>query len=81
MLSPLPIDVAFPFNSSGSMPKINHATLLDTAIPLPPEEEQEKIVDKVDELSRLCESLKLGLSDACEIQRQLASTLVEKAAA
>jgi type I restriction enzyme S subunit len=49
-------------------------------IPLPPEQEQGRIVAKVDELMTLCEQLKSRLATAQTLQ-QLAETLVEQAVA
>ena len=48
-------------------------------IPLPPLAEQQRIVQKVEELMRLCDQLKSSLSKAQVIQRNLADSLVEKA--
>ena len=45
--------------SSLSMPKINQATVRNTVIPLPPLAEQQRIVDRVNELLAVCEELKL----------------------
>lgn len=51
----------FSKNASGtseSMPKINQRIVLDTLIPLPPLDEQKRIVAKLEELLPLCERLK-----------------------
>jgi type I restriction enzyme S subunit len=48
-------------------------------IPLPPIEEQYRIVVKVDELMALCEQLKTRLSDAQTTQLHLADAVVEYA--
>ena len=47
-------------------------------IPLPPEEEQHRIVQKVDELMALCDQLKKRLNQASETRRQLAEAIVEQ---
>jgi type I restriction enzyme S subunit len=47
-------------------------------IPLPPIEEQPRIVTKLDQLMTLCDQLKTRISDAQITQVQLAETLVEQ---
>ena len=49
--------------------------------PVPPFEEQRRIVAKVDELLNLCDQLKLNLAQARQRHEHLASALVEKAVA
>ena len=44
--------------SSLSMPKINQSTVRNTVIPLPPLAEQQRIVDRVNELLAVCDELK-----------------------
>jgi len=48
-------------------------------VPLPPEEEQHRIVQKVDELMALCDQLKERLNQASETRCQLAEAVVEGA--
>ncbi|MGV8842900.1 MAG: restriction endonuclease subunit S [Pseudomonas sp.] len=48
---------------------------------LPPLPEQHRIVDKVDQLMALCDQLKTRLTQARQLNEQLASTLVEQAVA
>lgn len=43
--------------TSGTMPKINQATLKGLPIPIPPFAEQKRIVAKIDELMALCDKL------------------------
>ena len=50
-------------------------------IPLPPLAEQHRIVAKVDQLMDFCDRLKTRLTQARQLNEQLASTLVEKAVA
>ena len=50
-------------------------------IPLPPVAEQHRIVAKVDQLMALCDQLKTRLTQARQLNEQLASTLVEQAVA
>ncbi len=51
------------------------------AVPLPPLAEQHRIVAKVDQLMALCDQLKTRLTQARQLNEQLASTLVEHAVA
>ena len=48
-------------------------------VPLPPLEEQERIVSKVNELFFICDQLKSRIVDAAKLQRQIANVLVEEA--
>ncbi|PHR11553.1 MAG: restriction endonuclease subunit S [Sphingopyxis sp.] len=50
-------------------------------VPLPPLAEQHRIVAKVDQLIALCDQLKTRLTQARQLNEQLASTLVEQAVA
>ncbi|MBD9654776.1 restriction endonuclease subunit S [Pseudomonas sp. PDM12] len=50
-------------------------------VPLPPLAEQHRIVAKVDQLIALCDQLKTRLTQARQLNEQLASTLVERALA
>ncbi|MBL0499320.1 restriction endonuclease subunit S [Aeromonas caviae] len=58
---------------------LNLNTLRDFAIPLPPLEEQHRIVGKVDELVALCDQLKSRLQANQQTQLVLAETLAEAA--
>jgi type I restriction enzyme S subunit len=49
------------------------------AIPLPPLDEQNRIVEKFNELSTICDRLKKSLADSKKIQLQLADVFTEKA--
>jgi len=49
--------------------------------PLPPFEEQNRIIKKVDELMALCEHLKAHLIEANKVQTELAESIVNKAVA
>jgi type I restriction enzyme S subunit len=51
------------------------------AIPIPPVAEQHRIVAKIDQLMVLCDQLKTRLTQARQLNEQLASTLVERALA
>ncbi len=63
------------------MPKLNQESLTTFVLPIPPLAEQQRIVAKVDQLMALCDQLKNRLTQARQLNEQLASTLVEQAVA
>ncbi|SDT86516.1 type I restriction enzyme, S subunit [Pseudomonas pohangensis] len=64
-----------------NLASINMTQLRACAFPVPPLAEQHRIVAKADELMALCDQLKTQLSQARQLNEQLASTLVEQAVA
>jgi len=58
---------------------INVSDFRRLPLPIPPLEEQHRIVTKVDELMTLCDTLKARIKDAQTSQTQLADTIVEQA--
>ncbi len=64
-----------------NLASINMTQLRACAFPVPPLAEQHRIVAKVDEIMSLCDQLKTQLSQARQLNEQLASTLVEQAVA
>jgi type I restriction enzyme S subunit len=68
-------------NSYGAKPGLNLNNVRELPLPLPPIGEQHRIVAKVDQLMALCDQLKTQLSQARQLNEQLASTLVEQAVA
>lgn len=64
-----------------NLASINMTQLRACAFPLPPLAEQHRIVAKVDQLMALCEQIKTCLTQARQLNEQLASTLVEQAVA
>ena len=62
-----------------TMPKINQTTLVALPIPLPPLEEQERIVSKVDALLALCDSLEAKLIEADALRRTALDSLLSEA--
>lgn len=69
-------------NASGSAtPIINRTKWEGLPVPIPPRNEQHRIVAKVDQLMALCDQLKSCLTQARQLNEQLASTLVEQAVA
>jgi type I restriction enzyme S subunit len=67
--------------SSHGTCKLISEKLWSHAIHLPPLFEQHRIVARVDQLMALCEQLKTRLTQARQLNEQLASTLVEQAVA
>lgn len=67
--------------TQGNMPKINQSTVVNAPVPIPPIAEQHRIVAKVDQLMALCDQLKTRLTQARQLNEQLATALVEQAVA
>jgi type I restriction enzyme S subunit len=63
----------------GAQPFVSLGFLRNLVFALPPTEEQQRIVAKVDELMALCNALKACLADAQTIQISLADAIVEQA--
>jgi len=64
------------------LPKLFHArSLASTLLPLPPHNQQHRIVTKVDELMTLCDQLKAQINNAQTTQIHLADAIVEQAIA
>lgn len=64
-----------------AQPTLNIKLIRLAATPVPPIEEQARIVAKIDELMALCNTLKGHLSDAAKVQKHLADAIVERAVA
>jgi type I restriction enzyme, S subunit len=91
LLRPLKSEYFYLFLCEGSF--INGIELIGTAgqdnisvtkaqnipVPIPPLEEQERIVSKVNELFSICDQLKSYIVDASKLQRKIANVLVEEA--
>jgi type I restriction enzyme S subunit len=58
---------------------IKSSKLKEIPVPIPPIEEQHRIVAKVDELMAICDQLKSRLTEANQLQQKLADVLVEQA--
>lgn len=70
-----------PIRTTSGVKNINSTEVSNIRIPLPPLAEQHRIVAKVDQLMTLCDRLKARLTQARQLNEQLASTLVEQAVA
>lgn len=62
--------------TTGTMPKINQTALKNLPIPIPPLEEQGRIVDKVDQLMSLVDELEAQLAQSREKAEKLLEALV-----
>ena len=69
------------FVSTAGQKTVNQKHIGSLLTPLPPIEEQHRIVQKVDELMALCDQLKERMNQAGETQLKLATTLTESALA
>nr|WP_272922929.1 restriction endonuclease subunit S [Halomonas icarae] len=65
--------------TSSSMKNVSRKQIQELLVPLPPTEEQHRIVKKVDELMALCDQLKARLGEAGETRTHLAEAVVEQA--
>jgi type I restriction enzyme, S subunit len=68
------IDLAS-LNTGTSVPQINHQDIEPLPFPLPPRDEQIRIVAKAEELLQVCDDLKSQLSEAQNQQIQFADTI------
>ena len=64
---------------SANQANIGMTTLNNWVLPIPPINEQQRIVSKVDELMALCDKLKSRINETQTIQKQLADTIIEQA--
>lgn len=69
------------FGGSGLQPNLKMSDVTTLLVPIPPAEEQHRIVAKVDQLMALCDQLKTRLTQARQLNEQLATALVEQAVA
>jgi type I restriction enzyme S subunit len=77
--SPMITQLAREKTTGGAAPRVNVATVKAYPIPIPPIDEQHRIVAKVDELMALCDRLKAGLAESRAQKERLATTLIESA--
>ena len=64
------------FAAGGAQPNLNVGKISTTVIPIPPLNEQKRIVTKVEQLMLLCEQLKSRLQQSCKIQLHLTNAIV-----
>lgn len=68
------------FAPSTAQKNINLGILETLFIPLPPLQEMDRIVAKVDALMAQCDALKASLADAAQTQRHLADAITQQVA-
>ncbi|MBW6391018.1 restriction endonuclease subunit S [Billgrantia antri] len=68
-----------PYVTGTAQPKMNQAKMNSIVVGLPPKQEQQRITEKFEELTALCDQLKARLGEAGETRAQLAKTVVEQA--
>lgn len=76
--SPLGRNQLFKSMKSTAQPSLSMTTIREIWVPIPPVEEQQRIVVKVDELMSLCDTLKIRLKDANGTQLHLTDAIVEQ---
>jgi type I restriction enzyme S subunit len=59
------------------MPKINQGVVLETPIPLPPSEEQQRIVETIDRIVPLCDDLSSLIAESNEHGERLFKAALE----
>ena len=68
-----------PYITGMAQPKMNQAKMNSILVLLPPENEQIRIITKVNELATLCESMKTQIREAQTTQLHLADAMAEQA--
>ncbi|MGB0723309.1 MAG: restriction endonuclease subunit S [Gammaproteobacteria bacterium] len=81
LISPFGKAQLFRFDNGSAQPNLSANSVGLYVFPLPPLEEQHRIVAKVDELMALCDALKARLQEAQTTQVHLADAVVEQAVA
>ena len=69
------------YDNGTAQPNLSATDLGKFLVPLPPKEEQTRIVNKVDELMSLCDQLKTQLQTAQQTQINLAHSIAQEALA
>ncbi|MCA1560958.1 MAG: restriction endonuclease subunit S, partial [Acidobacteria bacterium] len=77
--SPLITEIARTETTGGAAPRVNVATVKGYPIPLPPLDEQHRIVARVDELLALCDRLEAQLTNAQTESSRLLEAVLHKA--
>jgi type I restriction enzyme S subunit len=70
-----------PFLTGTAQPKLNQAKLNGLQIPVPPLDEQKRIVAKVEELMALCGELERSVDERNELSKKISGSLVSETAA
>jgi type I restriction enzyme, S subunit len=67
--------------ASSSMPKISQTILLNALVPIPPAEEQRRIIAKLDEILSICNELDQNIKRATQIQTRLLEATIQQSLA
>ncbi|MDP3268884.1 restriction endonuclease subunit S [Legionella rowbothamii] len=67
--------------AGGAQPNLNLSKVKETLLPLPPLQEQYRIVVKIDALFALCDQLIIRITTAKQLQKELADMIVEQVVA
>jgi type I restriction enzyme S subunit len=81
LASDLAMEMVRRYDNGTAQPNLSSASLGKFLVPLPPLDEQNRIVSKLDEVTGLCRALKADLAGAAATQRRLADAIVETSAA
>ncbi|HHX8263071.1 TPA: restriction endonuclease subunit S [Vibrio diabolicus] len=77
--SPLINEIARYNTTGGAAPRVNVAVIKGYPIPLPALDEQNRIIDKAEELTEICNRLKVRLKESHTILQDLTNAMVEQA--
>ena len=75
--SPFGISQIFRFDNGSAQPNLSANSVMLYAFPMPPLAEQQRIVNKVDQLMTKCDQLKHSISDTQLTQLHLSNTIVD----
>ena len=75
------LEYMFDKQVDNARPNLSMGNIAKFLLPIPPLEEQNRIVAKVDELMTLCDQLKIRIAQTNKLQQKLADVLVEQAVA
>ncbi|MDT0619975.1 restriction endonuclease subunit S, partial [Salinisphaera sp. P385] len=79
LTSPFGREQLYRFDNGTAQPNLSSASVRQYLLPLPPIEEQRRIVAKVDDLLRLCGQLEVSLTKAETTRSRLLESMLHKA--
>ncbi len=79
LISPFGRSQIFRFDNGSAQPNLSANSVMLYAFPLPPENEQQKIIVKITELFSLCDQLKARLQESKQTQFHLAEAITDQA--
>ena len=78
--SPWLRDFAREKTTGGAAPRVNMSIVRAYPVPIPPIQEQERILQRVDELFQLCERASKSIADSADVQTKLSDTVISSVA-